>query len=720
MAAVEAVEDDIEIEAFTNQSFRQSSSAVWDRTVANMPVSVKKAATKTTATVNSTSAAYLMAGMRNRVAAAAVMAKAQTAMKGSKTKFPFDLSKYKPPKLDYSKDAEIPADVLPQMKENLQLVRDSIVAFTACGSAAGYGGHTGGAYDIMPEVTILDAMFKTNPEKFVPIFFDEAGHRVAAQYLWLAIEGKLDADYLKNYRRGHSELPGHPEPETEGIKFASGRLGHMWPYVNGVAMANPGKAVICLGSDGSQMEGNMNEAARLAVAANLNVKVIIDDNDVTIAGNPSDYLKGYSVGKTLAGQGMTVIDVDGDNLEEIYKAVAKSLNIDGPVAVCIHRPMCPGIEGLEGECHGHDAISVDGAVKYLSARGHTEAIDWIKTVEKSADPYGTYKGAGDFNSMRGEVSSAMVEVLDKCTAEERKEKCIVVDSDLEGSTGSNKIREAFPEMYVKSGIMERGNFSACAGFGMEKGKQGIFTTFCAFAEMIISEVTMARLNQSNVLCHFSHSGVDDMADNTCHFGINVFFGDNGLAEHGVSPLYMPADCKQANKMVHRVFWDEGIRFFYSLRSKVPDLLKPDGSKYYTDDYVFEPGKDEILLEGTAGYVVAVGDCMYRANDAVLNLREQGIDVGLVNKPTLNILDEESTKKVGSAPFVLVVEPFNKANSLGVKYGYWLSKLGCSTVYDHIGIDKNGSGGLWEHAYHQGYDSESVQATVKALHEKASK
>jgi hypothetical protein len=42
------------------------------------------------------------------------------------------------------------------------------------------------------------------------------------------------------------------------------------------------------------------------------------------------------------------------------------------------------------------------------------------------------------------------------------------------------------------------------------------------------------------------------------------------------------------------------------------------------------------------------------------------------------------------------------------------------VYDHIGIDKNGSGGLWEHAYHQGYDSESVQATVKALHEKASK
>ena len=28
--------------------------------------------------------------------------------------------------------------------------------------------------------------------------------------------------------------------------------------------------------------------------------------------------------------------------------------------------------------------------------------------------------------------------------------------------------------------MERGNYSAAAGFGMEKGRQGIFATFSAF------------------------------------------------------------------------------------------------------------------------------------------------------------------------------------------------------------------------------------------------
>ena len=54
--------------------------------------------------------------------------------------------------------------------------------------------------------------------------------------------------------------------------------------------------------------------------------------------------------------------------------------------------------------------------------------------------------------------------------------------------------------------MERSNFSAAAGFGFDPDKFGVFSTFSAFLEMVISEVTMARLNNCNVLCHFSHSG----------------------------------------------------------------------------------------------------------------------------------------------------------------------------------------------------------------------
>ena len=129
-------------------------------------------------------------------------------------------------------------------------------------------------------MAILDSFFKGCPDKFVPVFYDEAGHRVATQYLRCALDGDVDASTLCNYRKGHAGLPGHPELGiTPGIKFSSGRLGHMWAAVNGVAMANEGKLVCMLGSDGSQMEGDDAEAARLAVAKNLNVKLFLDDND---------------------------------------------------------------------------------------------------------------------------------------------------------------------------------------------------------------------------------------------------------------------------------------------------------------------------------------------------------------------------------------------------------------------------------------------------------
>jgi transketolase N-terminal domain/subunit len=127
----------------------------------------------------------------------------------------------------------------------------------------------------MSSVTYITVMWVARPDKFVPIFFDEAGHRVATQYLLSALRGKIPAAHLKNYRVGHAHLPGHPELRcTPGVEFSSGRLGHMWPMVNGVAFANPGKIAVCLGSDGSQQEGNDAEAARLAVARGLNVKVL--------------------------------------------------------------------------------------------------------------------------------------------------------------------------------------------------------------------------------------------------------------------------------------------------------------------------------------------------------------------------------------------------------------------------------------------------------------
>ncbi|MBP0001351.1 MAG: transketolase [Cyanobacteria bacterium SID2] len=636
-------------------------------------------------------------------------------MTATQTKFPIDLSAYKPLELDPTVP-ELTDDQRETLKNNIQLLRDTIVFFTATGAARGVGGHTGGPYDTAPEVAILDAFFRGNPEKFVPTFFDEAGHRVATQYLMAVLFYKeLPAEQLLSYRAAHSKLPGHPELGlTPGVQFSSGRLGHMWPYINGVAMANPEKIVCCLGSDGSQQEGNDAEAARMAVAKNLNVKLFIDDNDVTIAGHPSHYLGGFDLRKTLEGHGLTVLEGDGEDLDDLYRRMCQAVTTEGPVAVVNKRKMCVGIEGIEGSPHGHDVISVDAALTYLEAKGRTEAVNFLKQVEKPKNLY-KYLGSGDkLGSNRNVFGEAVASILSAMDADERQRNVVCVDSDLEGSCGLKQIRQATPDIFVSGGIMERCNLSAAAGFGMEKGKQGIFATFSAFLEMCISEITMARLNYSNLLCHFSHSGIDDMADNTCHFGLNNMFADNGLDDGYATRLYFPADAAQMAACVKAIFNDPGMRFIFSTRSKVPNILDADGNDCFGGDYTFTPGKDEVIREGTAGYIVSFGDSLYRSLDAVERLKQEGIDVGLINKPTLNVVDEEMMAKVGAAPFVLVVEAFNRRTGLGSRFGSWLLERGFAPKFGYLGTYQEGCGGLWEQFPHQGIDPDGIMAKVKSL------
>jgi transketolase C-terminal domain/subunit len=274
-------------------------------------------------------------------------------------------------------------------------------------------------------------------------------------------------------------------------------------------------------------------------------------------------------------------------------------------------------------------------------------------------------------------------------------------------------------VFIQGGIMERGNFSAAAGFGSAKGRQGIFATFSAFLEMCISEITMSRLNFSNVLAHFSHSGVDEMADNTCHFGINSMYADGGVTPgHGddQTRLYFPADQHQFAACLKRIFPDPGLRFVFSNRAKLPDLLDDSGQPLYKDQ-PFEPGKDYLVREAGAGggYVVSFGEIVYRALDAVLTLNgKTDVAIGLVNKPTLNVVDPAMMKKLAAAPWVLVAEGYNVKTGLGSRFGSYLLQAGFKGKYNHIGVHKEGSGGLWQQIGYQGLDPSGIIRAIAQL------
>jgi transketolase len=631
--------------------------------------------------------------------------------------FPIDLNSLEPLKLDPGASHLIEAEKS-SLKHNIQLCRDAIVFFTALAGAKGLSGHTGGAYDTVPEVMIIRA-FIAYGAPIVPIFYDEAGHRVATQYLLSVLNGAMPAEKLLHYREFNSTLPGHPEKLlTPGIEFSSGRLGHLWAFCNGVVLANPGKAIILLGSDGSQMEGDDAEAARLMLAKHLNVKVMIDDNNVTIAGHPQEYMVGYDLSRTLSGYGLTVETTMGEDLDALYVDLCRMFRDDNPHALIIKRPMAPGIEGVEGSPEAHEAVKADVAIRYLEKRGgYTSAIEMLKAAKPDKSPL-KYRGSSGVGKNRDDFGKIINALLDGMSDEQRLASVRVFDNDLEGSCGLRHIREKHPEIYIRGGIMERGNFSAAAGFGSSAGKQGIFGTFSAFLEMCISEITMARLNFSNVLAHFSHSGVDDMGDNTCHFGINSMYADGGVTpghSADTTRLYFPVDQHQFAACVRQIYQDPGLRFVFSTRAPVPDILDIEGKPLY-QDRSFEPGKDYIVREAPegGGYVIATGETVYRALDAVISLQEQGVKVGLVNKPTLNVVDGEMMRRLSRVPFVLVVEGWNVKTGLGSRFGSYLLQAGFKGKYHHIGTHKEGSGGQWQQMGYQGLDPQGIAAAVQAL------
>ena len=635
----------------------------------------------------------------------------------AKEHFPIDLKQLRPLKLDPKLGAMTETQKA-DLRHNIQLCRNAIVFFTALAGAKGLSGHTGGAYDTVPEVMIIRG-FIANGAPIVPVIYDEAGHRVATQYLLAVLDGAMPAERLLHYREFDSGLPGHPEKHlTPGVQFSSGRLGHLWAFCNGVAMANPDKTVVLLGSDGSQMEGDNAEAARLAVAHQLNIKVLVDDNNVTIAGHPQQYMPGYDLSRTLSGYGLTLATTLGEDLDALYTDLARAFSDTRPQAVVIKRPMAPGIPGAEGSPSAHEVLKPEIAIAYLDAQGAPEeAIALLKAAQPEKCPL-TYRGSAGVGKNRDDFGKILNGILDQMSPAQRIASVRVFDNDLEGSCGLHHVRKQHPEVFVRGGIMERGNYSAAAGFGSEPGRQGIFATFSAFLEMCVSEITMARLNFANVLAHFSHSGVDDMADNTCHFGINSMFADGGVTPvHGedATRLYFPADRHQFAACLKRIFNDPGLRFIFSTRSPVPDILDADGKPLY-ENKSFEPGKDSIVRAAPpgGGYIVAVGETVYRALDALITLAEQGVGVGLVNKSTLNVIDREMMARLASAPFVLVTEGWNVRTGLGSRFGSELLRAGFKGRYEHLGTHREGCGGLWQQMGHQGLDPAGIARAVRAL------
>ena len=186
------------------------------------------------------------------------------------------------------------------------------------------------------------------------------GHTAPGYYAALALKGFFPIEDLKTLRHVGSYLQGHPDKKhTPGVDMSSGSLGQGLSVAVGMALAAKmqGKdyRTYCLCGDGEIQEGQIWEAAMFAGHRKLdNLCVIVDNNNLQIDGTVDDVCSPYPIDEKFKAFNFHVININGNDFDEIDKAFAEARAHKGePTAIIAHTVKGKGVSFMEDKAGWH-------------------------------------------------------------------------------------------------------------------------------------------------------------------------------------------------------------------------------------------------------------------------------------------------------------------------------------------------------------------------------
>lgn len=169
-------------------------------------------------------------------------------------------------------------------------------------------------------------------------FILSKGHACAALYSALATRGFFPRDWLDEFYRDGSKLPGHATHTVPGVEVSTGSLGHGLSIACGMALVGKQETksfrVFTLLSDGECDEGSVWEAVLFAGHHRLdNLVAIVDANKIQSLGRMSEVLNLEPLCDKWRASRWSVREVDGHNVLAIKDALAN-------VPFEAHSPSC--------------------------------------------------------------------------------------------------------------------------------------------------------------------------------------------------------------------------------------------------------------------------------------------------------------------------------------------------------------------------------------------
>jgi transketolase len=530
-------------------------------------------------------------------------------------------------------------------------------------------------------------------------FLLSAGHGSMLLYSLLYLTGyDLPLDELKNFRQWGSRTPGHPEYGlTPGVEITTGPLGQ--GFANGVGMAM-GAAhlgakfnkegfplidhyVYAIVSDGDLMEGVASEAASLAGHLKLGKLIYLyDDNQVTIEGFTSLAFS-EDVPKRFEAYGWhTQTVADGNNLEEIEKAIRAAQEVtDKPSLISVKTVIgfgmpTQGTRKAHSDAPGEDAVREtkrhlgwpedkqfyvpDEALAHFREavpRGEQLENDWHALIQKYTETHAE-DGKSLQLTMSGELPEGWEDHLPKF--EDAKSVATRVASgevinalapvmpmliggsaDL-GVSNNTDIKSShsfeageYDGRILHFGVREHAMGSTLTGISLNGGLIPYGGTFMTFSDYMRPAIRLAALSEVQVIYVFTHDSVGLGEDGPTHQPI-----EHLAALRAIPHLFVirPADPAEVSEA-----WRIAI-----LRRKAPTALALTRQKVAVIDRK-RFAKADGLRRG--GYVladapsprlilIATGSEVGLALEARERLETEGIAARVVSMPCWELFDEQ--------------------------------------------------------------------------------
>lgn len=233
---------------------------------------------------------------------------------------------------------------------------------------------------------------------------------------------------------------------------------------------------------------------------------------------------------------------------------------------------------------------------------------------------------------------------------------VVLCSDSRGSASLAPFAVKYPEQFVEVGIAEQDLVSISAGLA-KCGKKPFAASPACF-------LSTRSYEQAKIDCAYSDTNVTLV-------GISggVSYGALGMSHHSAQDMaamsaipnmrvYLPSDRFQTAKLIEALLQDTRPAYLRVGRNAVEDIYSEDNVPFVVD-------KATVLAEGTDVLLVACGEMVRPALDAVALLKEQGISAGLLDMYCVKPLDKEAiVDAAGKVKAVISVEEHAPFGGLG--------------------------------------------------------